>query len=56
MYRVKPNGRLRPVFITPRVERMAYWQQRGWTLLIDERDVRRADLDDTREQDERRRR
>lgn len=56
MYRVKPNGRFRPVFITPKAERMAYWKQRGWTLLIDERDVRRADLDDTREQDEHRRR
>lgn len=56
MFRIPAKGdKSKPVFITPPSDRINYWRWRGWILLIDEHEVRRADLDDTRESDERRR-
>lgn len=56
MFRIPDKGdRSRPVFITPSAKYVNYWRWRGWILLCSERDIRRADIDDTRESDERRR-
>ena len=56
MFRIPRKGdRGGPVFMTPPSKEINYWRWRGWILLIDEREVRRADLDDTRESDEHRR-
>lgn len=53
MFRIPREGDTGgPVFHTPPMSEIAWWRKMGWVLLIDERDVRRADLDDTREQDE----
>lgn len=56
MYRTKPGRRVRPHFIWPKAKKIEALRKRGWTLLVTEREVRQADLDDTREQDEHRRR
>lgn len=56
MYRTKRLRPLRPHIIWAKAKRIKTLQNRGWILLIDEREVRQADIDDTREQDERRRR
>ena len=43
-----------PMFRTPTADKIRYWQWCGWFLLADEREIRRADLDDVRKSDEQR--
>ena len=57
MFRMPRKGdRSAPVFITPVTERIEYWRWLGWVLLADEREIRRADVDDARREDEKGRR
>jgi hypothetical protein len=51
MFKLSPIGGA-PVFYWPDEEDVAFWRRMGWHLLITERDVRFADLDDVREDDE----
>lgn len=40
------------VLFWPDAANIDFYRARGWVLLIDEREVRRADLDDVRREDE----
>jgi hypothetical protein len=51
MFKVSPTNNA-PVFYWPDEEDIEFWRRMGWHLLITERDVRFADLDDVREDDE----
>lgn len=45
-----------PVFKTPDEDDIDFWRRHGWILLCTESEVRFADLDDTRQEDEKGRR
>lgn len=55
MVKVQPDGSTSPPqFKVVASEHVNYYRWLGYILLIDERDVRRADIDDTRRADEER--
>lgn len=45
-----------PVFYWPDEDDIDFWRRHGWILLVTEREVRFADLDEIREEDEKGRR
>lgn len=45
-----------PVFYWPDEDDIDFWRQHGWILICTEREIRFADLDDTRQEDEKGRR
>jgi hypothetical protein len=53
MFKLPPEGATGPpVFHTPAADDIAFWQRFGWHLLCTEHDIRYADLDDVRRDDE----
>lgn len=51
MFKLTPTDGA-PVLYWPNEADIAFWERLGWTLIITEREIRYADLEDVRREDE----
>lgn len=56
LFKLPPEeyGDLPPIFLVVASDRIRFWRQFGWNLLADERQIRWADIEAVRREDENR--
>lgn len=53
IFKVPPTDGDGPIFKEVDEEEVKFWRRFGWILLVTEREIRYADIDDVRKEDER---